>query len=124
MATALLLCSDLFWTSKIVETGRALGRPVVAARDVDRLAELARAEPPSLVILDLCLQGIDAGAVVERIRGLAPRARFTAFGRHTDESGLERARAAGCDPVLARSALQARLPEHLGEWLGAGPAGA
>ena len=43
---------------------------------------------------------------------------LTTLGRSSNPAeGLERARAAGCQPVLARSALQARLPDSLREWL-------
>src|SRR5438552_16770688 len=94
-----LYSDDLFWSSKIIETAKALGHAVVRARSLDELATLA----PKLVIVDLNSRGIDIAAV----KAAAPAARLCAFGRHTDEEGLERARAAGCNPVLARSALQA-----------------
>ena len=108
--TFALYSDDLFWASKIIETAKALGHAVVRARSVDEIQKLA----PDVLIVDLNTRAIDVGAV----RAAAPRARLHAFGRHTDEEGLERARAAGCDPVLARSALQSKLPEYLGEWLG------
>jgi len=120
MAGALLLTDDLFWSSKIVETARALGRPVRAVRSLGELEAAVRAETPACVILDLCTRALDPAQVVAVVRaaagGGAPP-RFAAFGRHTDADGLERARAAGCAPVLARSALQARLTESLAEWL-------
>ncbi len=114
----LLVSDDLFWSSKIIETAKALGHAVVRARSLDELATLAQTHAPNVVILDLNTRGVDAAAAVAKVRAVAPAARFRAFGRHTDEEGLARARAAGCDPVLARSALQAKLPEYLGEWLG------
>jgi len=114
----LLFSDDLFWSSKIVETARALGQEVLRARSLDELETLAQKHAPGCVILDLCTRQIDAAATIARVRAVAPGARFRGFGRHTDEEGLARARAAGCEPVLARSALQARLPEYLGEWLG------
>jgi CheY-like chemotaxis protein len=117
--TDLLYSDDLFWSSKILETAKSLGRVVVRARSLDELTVLAERHTPAMVILDLNTRGIDVSAVVARVRTVAPQAQFRAFGRHTDEEGLERARAAGCDPVLARSTLQAKLPEYLGEWLGA-----
>src|SRR5437588_720768 len=121
MAVGVLLSDDLFWSSKIVETARALGQPVRAVRTLDELAAAVRAEAPGCVILDLCTRDIDSTQVVAAVRAATPAGaappRLAAFGRHTDAEGLERARAAGCEPVLARSALQARLPESLREWL-------
>ena len=113
----LLFSQDLLWTSKIVETARALGRPIRAVRSADELVALAGTAAPRLVVLDLETRGIDVGALAERVRQAAPAARLVAFGRHTDLAGLEAARQAGCQPVLARSALQARLGESLAEWL-------
>jgi len=123
MAAGLLLTDDLFWSSKIVETARALGRSVKAVRSVGELADVVGAEAPSCVILDLCTRELDPVKAIDAVRAAAAGRslpRFTAFGRHTDVDGLERARAAGCEPVLARSALQSRLPEALAEWLGPG----
>jgi DNA-binding NarL/FixJ family response regulator len=116
-AVGLLLSGDLYWGSKIVETARALGRPVRQARTLEELSALLGALRPCCVILDLCLPQIDADRVARVVRAQAPDARLTAFGRHTDVAGLERARAAGCEPVLVRSALAARLPEELSAWL-------
>src|SRR5689334_22941600 len=112
MAAGLLLTDDLFWSSKIVETAQALGRSVRAVRSLDQLAAAVRAETPSCVILDLCTRELDPVKAMAAVREAAAGGslpRFTAFGRHTDVDGLERARVAGCAPVLARSALQSRL---------------
>jgi hypothetical protein len=108
--TYALYSDDLFWSSKIIETAKALGHAVVRAKSVDEVQKLA----PAVLIIDLNSREVDLGA----LRAAAPAAQLRAFGRHTDEEGLARARAAGCEPVLARSALQAKLPEYLGEWLG------
>jgi hypothetical protein len=105
-----LYSDDLFWSSKIIETAKALGHAVVRAKSIDEVQKLT----PDVLIVDLNTRGVDVMA----LRAAAPAATLRAFGRHTDEEGLARARAAGCDPVLARSALQAKLPEYLGEWLG------
>jgi hypothetical protein len=109
--SALLLSTDLLWSQKIVATARALGHEV---RVVKSLAALAAGPDVRCVILDLCAPGIDAAAACARV----PGTRVVAFGRHTDVAGLDAARAAGCDPVLARSQLQAKLAETLADWLG------
>jgi hypothetical protein len=108
--TYALYSDDLFWSSKIIETAKALGHAVVRAKSLGEVEKLA----PDVLIVDLNTRDVDVTA----LRAAAPAAKLRAFGRHTDEDGLARARAAGCEPVLARSALQARLPEYLGEWLG------
>jgi hypothetical protein len=107
--TYALYSDDLFWSSKIIETAKALGHAVVRAKSIDEVEKLA----PGVLIVDLNTRGVDVTA----LRAAAPEAKLRAFGRHTDQEGLERARAAGCDPVLARSALQAKLHEYLAEWL-------
>jgi hypothetical protein len=53
-------------------------------------------------VLDAVRSLVSAGAVV------------IGFGSHVDRELLERARAAGCERVLARSAFFARVREELG----------
>jgi hypothetical protein len=67
---------------------------------------------PAIVILDLARSAaLDA---VPAVRARAGGARILAFGAHVDGDRLARARAAGCDRVLARSAFFARLAELVG----------
>jgi CheY-like chemotaxis protein len=116
--TGLLLCSDLMWISRITGTAKELGGKILAARDVDKLEELARQHSPVVVILDLGDSAMAAAEIVQRINAACPSPpRLAAYGSHVDVATLHAARDAGCDPVLPRSAMAQELPNLLREWL-------
>jgi hypothetical protein len=69
--------------------------------------DLVAAGPDDVVVVDL---GRDAVLhVLPRVQG----ARTIGFGSHVDRERLERARAAGCDEVMARSEFFRRAHEIL-----------
>ena len=108
----LMFCSDLMFVSKVEVTARALGTPVVFARDGSDVAQRLARERPALVLVDLALKGVDPVALVLALRA-ASEVEIVAFGSHVDADMLERARAAGATQALPRSAFTRRLPELL-----------
>ncbi|HLW66280.1 MAG TPA: hypothetical protein VKS79_13285 [Gemmataceae bacterium] len=117
MAAGLLLCDDLIFTSRIVGTGRDLGLELRSAKTVPALLDLARKQAPTCVILDLALAGPSIADTVAQLRHIAPAMRIVAYGSHVDTTTLQAARAAGGDPVLARSQFVERLPVELKGWM-------
>lgn len=119
MLSALLLCDDLMFSSRITGEARALGLSVRTARSLDRLLHLARDEAPSCVLLDLAFPGLDLTELFGRLAETCPRLpRVVAYGSHVDAAQLQAARTAGCDPVLPRSKFVEELPRALPLWLG------
>ena len=55
----------------------------------------------------------DAVAAIARLRSAGSAARVVAYGSHVDRAGLEEARAAGADEVLARSEFFADVESAL-----------
>ena len=92
---------DLMDRSKITATGADV-QFVSAPAALEAAA--ARA---TLVVVDLSRPG-----VLDVLPALAGR-RVIGFGSHVDRDLLDRARAAGCTEVLARSAFFARVGELL-----------
>jgi DNA-binding NarL/FixJ family response regulator len=75
-------------------------------------AELADADRlTDMVVVDLGRPGVLE--VLRELQTVDPRPRVVGFGSHVDRALLDRARAAGCDEVLARSAFFGRLPDLL-----------
>ena len=110
---AILLTSDLMFSSRVAWAGQRVGIAVQTAMGEDALLEKAAAGA-EVVILDLTTAGLDVGRVVPRLRALAqPPARVVAFGPHVQEAMLAAAQAAGCDAVLARGEFNARMEEIL-----------
>jgi hypothetical protein len=96
------LVPDLIDASRI-EVG--ITRAGASVEFVSGAAELVGASVgAALVIVDL--QAPDA---IDALRSVST-ARTLAYGSHVDRVRLEQARAAGCDHVLARSALFRTLP--------------
>jgi len=108
----LLLSRDLIFTSKITGTARELGFRVMVAGNTSLAQAMIEQWRPKVVFVDLA-----AGELVSTPALLAYRSSagaetpFIAFGSHVDKNALAEAKAAGCDPVLARSQFTAELPE-------------
>ena len=100
MATILLVGVDLFFRGKLDVL--LPGHHFVT---VDTIAE------PELVIADI------SRIEPEEVADTYPDIPIVGFASHTDTAGLRRAHAAGFDQVLAKSALQERAPEVIGELL-------
>ena len=116
---AVLLTSDLIFSTKVTGTARALGLEIAVAADVEKAAELCRGEPPGCVFIDLDIPGLEITSVVSRLRSAAGTAPTVAYGSHVDKARLDQARSAGCDEVLPRSKFSAELPDLLRRYLGA-----
>jgi CheY-like chemotaxis protein len=63
----LALVSDLFFTLKIGDTAKALGRPIQFATSPQEFLEGLHRTCPSLVIADLTLGGVDMAALFEQL---------------------------------------------------------
>ena len=116
---AVLLTSDLIFSTKVTGTARALGLEIAVAADVEKAAELCRGERPCCVFIDLGLPGLEITSVVSRLRSAAGTVPTVAYGSHVDTARLDDARVAGCTEVLPRSKFSAELPDLLGRYLGA-----
>ncbi len=107
-----LLCDDFFFTSKVTGTASALGVPMREVANLEQLREAVAADPPSLVVVDLGLLGLDVADVIEALPA-DPRPHVVAFGSHVETTRLQEARDAGCDDVMPRSRFTIELPELL-----------
>jgi hypothetical protein len=102
----LCLVRDLIFSSRISATARALGVAVKMLRDPAALG----AKAGSRLIADLNQAGvIDAAAEWKRRTG----GQVIGFVSHVDAETIARARAAGLDRVLARSAFVESLEQIL-----------
>ncbi|WP_373048910.1 hypothetical protein [Vulgatibacter sp.] len=109
----LLACTDLFFSSRIVETARHTGATVVQVRE--GVAEAALAEKPDLVLVDLHAAVLDPVESIRAIRAADPGVRIVGFVRHEEADRIRAAREAGASEVHARGAFSARLPQLLAE---------
>jgi CheY-like chemotaxis protein len=111
MTRIVAMMDDLFFQMKVAETAKQLGLELKVAANGDALVGLL--EPaPKLVIIDLNArqQPIEA---IERIRAEKNGVRVLGFLSHVQTDLAARAREAGCDEVLPRSAFTQNLARIL-----------
>lgn len=106
---------DIFFASKIRGTAEALNVAVAFARRADSLFDAAKTETPSLIILDLQSEQLDAIRLAERLKDdeQLRDVPIVGFFSHVDVETRMRAMEAGVDRVLPRSAFTSGLPEIL-----------
>jgi CheY-like chemotaxis protein len=98
VATILLAGVDLFFRGKLE-----------ALLDGHHLITTDSVDPPDLVIVDIAR--VDPDEVADSW----PDIPIVGYTNHTDKTGLQRARMAGFDQVLVKSALVDRVPELVAE---------
>ena len=112
MKQALLVVGDVFFSSRLRDTLKHLGIGAASARsDAEVETKLGEA-PPSLVIVDLTIRSLDAGALVRRLKA-APATRsipVIAFAGHVEVERLKAASAAGAECVVTNGQISAGLP--------------
>ena len=97
------LCPDLMLRSRIESGLDIAGYRLRVAGGPTRLAEALAEENPACILIDL-EAGDDAIEVIERLRTdeATTGIPLAAFAGHTNVDLLDRAKAAGADPVVAR----------------------
>jgi len=106
---------DLIFSIKISTAARRLGVPMYFERLQQNVLQTIRDKQPSLVIFDLNsgrLAPIETIAVMKNDPDLQA-IRTLGYVAHVDSETIDKARAAGIDQVLARSAFSERLGEIL-----------
>jgi CheY-like chemotaxis protein len=106
---------DLIFSIKISTAARRLGVDMYFERSRDNVLQTVRDKQPSLVIFDLnstklapmdAIVALKADAALRQIRTVG-------YVSLVDTATIERARAAGIDQVMARSAFSEKLGEIL-----------
>ena len=109
----LLLASDLMTASKFAASALRVSRDADFAMSVELLLERAAATPPTAVILDLSVAGLDLPPLIAQLRGGPQPPTIIAFGPHVHAALLDAAREAGCEEVLTRGDFHRRMDEVL-----------
>ncbi len=107
----LLICSDLFFTSKVTGTAQALGLRVDAVDDLAAATERLQNGEVKFVLLDLAALRTSVAELLA-VMPTSARVPIVAFGSHVNVEQLEAAHNAGAE-VLPRSQFSATLPDLL-----------
>jgi two-component system, cell cycle response regulator len=111
----LVVADDLLFRSKISAAAKALGVVVRAATTPDAAIERARADHPTLVLIDLDGQKPAPFEVLQRFSEDPALGRLPTVGfvSHVHADLVRRARELGIGQVMARSAFVAGLTDLL-----------
>ncbi|MDT5270891.1 MAG: hypothetical protein QOH49_3077 [Acidobacteriota bacterium] len=107
--------SDMLFASKISGTAEHLNVAITFARTEERLIGYAKAETPSLIILDLHDTRFDPFALAARLKSdeQLRAVPLVAFFSHVETELRRKALEAGVEHVLPRSVFTQRLGEIL-----------
>lgn len=108
MAEVLALVDDLFFQAKLLETARWVGVEVHTCSTAEALDDAIAKSAPRLVVVDLNARS-EAFKALERIHASGERIPLIGFLSHLEVELAERARAAGCREVMARSSFTENL---------------
>jgi CheY-like chemotaxis protein len=114
-----ILVDDMFFTAKINAAAAECGRQIERVKSRDQLEGLV-ASPPSLAIVDLNSDRLDPLEVIGFFKSTPALARvpIVGFVSHVQTDLIKRAREAGCDHVMPRSAFAQMLPDIVSGNLG------
>ena len=103
---------DLFFTVKILDAAKRAGLEIEFVKS-EHDALLKAAEHPALMILDLNFAAIDPLHVIHALKAnpSTKGVRLVGYVSHVQVDLKKGAQEAGCDQVLARSALSQNLPQ-------------
>lgn len=106
---------DMFFASKIRAVAEHLGLKVRFVRSADEALESARIEAPSLIIADLHAQKCDPFGLAEQLKmdETLRDVPLLGFFSHVQTELQQRAKQAGYDRIMPRSAFSKNLPEIL-----------
>ena len=103
--TAIAVVDDMFFISKIRETGKALGMIVNCPRNLDALRATVAEDVPELILVDLHHQKLDAIQLAAELKAneMLKSVLLLGFFSHVQVDLQRQATEAGYDAVLPRS---------------------
>ncbi len=114
MSKLLAVMSDLFFSVKINDAAKKLGMSAEFVKDKTLALQKIKAKPP-MIILDLNCDAADPLDLIARIKADPETAGIAMIGfiSHVQVELRQKAQAAGCDTVVARSVFAQNLPAML-----------
>ncbi|MBI4145587.1 response regulator transcription factor [Candidatus Woesearchaeota archaeon] len=101
--------TDLYFQAKIIEVAQQARGDIVLASTQDAVLEQTRELEPSHVIIDLDEKAFDAIDTIKQLKEQNASVHIVGFVSHVQRDLQARAKLAGCDDILARSAFFTNL---------------
>ncbi|KRT71227.1 MAG: hypothetical protein XU13_C0054G0006 [Candidatus Rokubacteria bacterium CSP1-6] len=118
--SVLAVCRDLFFTSRIGQTGKLVGTPVEVVQHPDRLPSRLAEARPNLAIVDLTTQGWDYEVLFGALERHEPRPQVLGFTTHALAKATQPWHGR-CDRVVTKETLTQELADILAHGLTARP---
>jgi len=108
----LAVVSDLFFSVKLTEAAKRSGLALEFVKEPKAVIEKAQ-EKPSLIIFDLNFEAAQPLKVISKLKSKSETKGISLIGylSHIQAELKQQAQEAGCDMVMARSALSQNLPQ-------------
>ena len=108
----LAVVSDLFFSSKLTEAAKRSGLALEFVKEPKDVLEKAQTKP-SLIIFDLNFEAAQPLKLMSKLKGKSETKGISLIGylSHIQVDLKQQAQEAGCDMVMARSALSQNLPQ-------------
>ena len=108
----LAVVSDLFFSVKLTDAAKRSGLSLEFVKEPKELLVKAQ-EKPSLIIFDLNMESAEPLKLIAKLKGKSETKGISLIGylSHIQGELKQQAQEAGCDMVLARSALSQNLPQ-------------
>jgi PleD family two-component response regulator len=108
----LAVVSDLFFSVKLTEAAKRSGLALEFVKDPQEVLEKAKTKP-SLIVFDLNFEAAGPLELIHTLKGQAETKGISLIGylSHVQGELKQQAQEAGCDMVMARSALSQNLPQ-------------
>jgi len=108
----LAVVSDLFFSVKLSEAAKRAGMALEFVKEQGEVVEKAKSRP-QLIVLDLNFDAVEPLTLIEKLKGSAETKGVSVIGylSHIQGELKQQAQEAGCDMVMARSALSQNLSQ-------------
>jgi PleD family two-component response regulator len=108
----LAVVSDLFFTVKLTEAAKRSGLALEFVKEPKEVIEKAQTKP-SLIIFDLNFESAQPLKLITKLKSKTETKGISLIGylSHIQAELKQQAQEAGCDMVMARSALSQNLPQ-------------
>jgi PleD family two-component response regulator len=108
----LAVVSDLFFTVKLTEAAKRSGLALEFVKEPKDVIEKAQTKP-SLIIFDLNFESAQPLKLITKLKSKTETKGISLIGylSHIQAELKQQAQEAGCDMVMARSALSQNLPQ-------------
>lgn len=108
----LAVVSDLFFSVKLTEAAKRSGLALEFVKEPKEVIEKAQ-DKPSLIIFDLNFEAVQPIKLITKLKAKTETKSISLIGylSHIQVELKQQAQEAGCDMVMARSALSQNLPQ-------------